>query len=689
MSDRREFFEQLVYHSVDGRRFTQQSPTMPDVWIQYGFDPGIQLDLLLVPDSAHSTAELARALRARLAEDADRDLATFRYRRPHVEPKPPAIAANTSVVAARLYLDEIVRVALPLSRWWKRTFVDAREPGRAGAVRENQPLHPPFGDPESRDRYIQALSAALADPRGSAGAAGQGLLIHLDVEWLTRVAGLLGYLSTEQGSPAPNNEEDQVQSLVELQGNHTVLASVFVRILEGIEEVDPDDDTPLYSINLNRQGRDSIIDSVPTTKADAARRVFGVQGRPITWAVIDSGIDATHTAFRRRTPSGAPEPLPFTERTGRRRARLRTGERRLDNHTRVVRTLDFVNIRHLLGAEPGDVDNLDRSEFPALATQEMRDTLSGLLKDFQEHSISWDRLEPFLEVPHDPDEERGYRPPTNPHGTHVAGIIGADWRARDGEPDVGDDERADETLLVSAPDGDVTGICPEINLFDLRVLNANGSGDEFAIMSALQFVRDLNSRRDVRAIHGVNLSFSIPHDVANYACGRTPVCDEAERLVAGGVVVVAAAGNCGRARYLTPTGSDDGFRTVSITDPGNAAGVLTVGATHRSDPHTYGVSYFSSRGPTGDGRRKPDLVAPGEKITSTVPGDRAASLDGTSMAAPHVSGAAALIMARHLEFMGQPDRIKKILCSTATDLGREPYFQGAGLLDILRALQSI
>ena len=156
------------------------------------------------------------------------------------------------------------------------------------------------------------------------------------------------------------------------------------------------------------------------------------------------------------------------------------------------------------------------------------------------------------------------------------------------------------------------------------------------------------------------------------------------------MVVVAAAGNSGRARYVTPSGlDDDGFRTVSITDPGNAAGVITVGATHRSEPHTYGVSYFSSRGPTGDGRIKPDLVAPGEKIRSTVPGDRDALLDGTSMAAPHVSGAAALLLARHRELVNQPQRVKQILCASATDLGRERYFQGAGLLDVLRALQSV
>jgi subtilisin family serine protease len=106
-------------------------------------------------------------------------------------------------------------------------------------------------------------------------------------------------------------------------------------------------------------------------------------------------------------------------------------------------------------------------------------------------------------------------------------------------------------------------------------------------------------------------------------------------------------------------------------------------------PHKYGVSYFSSRGPTGDGRLKPDLVAPGEKIESVTPRGRWATLDGTSMAAPHVSGAAALLIARHRELAGRPARIKEILCKTATDLRRERAFQGAGMVDVLRALQSV
>jgi subtilisin family serine protease len=64
-------------------------------------------------------------------------------------------------------------------------------------------------------------------------------------------------------------------------------------------------------------------------------------------------------------------------------------------------------------------------------------------------------------------------------------------------------------------------------------------------------------------------------------------------------------------------------------------------------------------------------------------------MDGTSMAAPHVSGAAALLLARHREMIGQPARVKEVLCKTAVDLGRERYFQGHGLVDTLSALQSL
>ena len=234
------------------------------------------------------------------------------------------------------------------------------------------------------------------------------------------------------------------------------------------------------------------------------------------------------------------------------------------------------------------------------------------------------------------------------------------------------------------------GIAAGLELYDLRVLDGEGRGDEFTLIAALQFVRHLNASKDTVLVHGVNVSLSIRHDVANYACGRTPVCEECARLIGAGTVVVAAAGNEGYTRYESAEGgSSEGYRSISITDPGNAEGVITVGATHRFQPHAYGVSYFSSRGPTGDGRVKPDLVAPGEKITAPIPGGKIDAMDGTSMAAPHVSAAAALLMARHDELIGEPERIKRVLCESATDLGRERYFQGNGMLDVLRALQAV
>ena len=146
---------------------------------------------------------------------------------------------------------------------------------------------------------------------------------------------------------------------------------------------------------------------------------------------------------------------------------------------------------------------------------------------------------------------------------------------------------------------------------------------------------------------------------------------------------------------------------MTINDPGNAALAITVGATHRDSPHTYGVSYFSSKGPTGDGRLKPDLVAPGERITSCAAGRqadeprhseaaerrrRAACYiedSGTSMAAPHVSGAIAAFLSIRREFIGNPQEVKRIFLQTATSLGRERYFEGHGLVDLMRAIQSV
>ena len=431
----------------------------------------------------------------------------------------------------------------------------------------------------------------------------------------------------------------------------------FADLFDGLVPPEPSAAGILWSVSRNRQASTSVWRSRQTVKADAAIRLFQSKMTGIRWAVLDTGIDARHPAFRKRDADG----------------NIPAGQNPSDAaaNSRVVKTYDFLRIKDLLDPDvPISTEGMDPAQ-----TKELQDTREDLQRSLARgRAIDWALLEPFLRVPHSAD---GYHPPTHDsHGTHVAGILAANW------PEAAKDTPFQEPMY---------GMCPDLELYDLRVLpdDPRDKADEFTIIAALQFVRHLNAHKDLMMIHGVNLSLSLPHDVANYACGRTPVCEECERVVASGVVVVTAAGNRGFERREGEAASFGDYRYISITDPGNADSVITVGSTHRMLPHNYGVSYFSSRGPTGDGRRKPDLVAPGERIDSCALNNYFGTMDGTSMAAPHVSGAAALLLARHRELIGRPRQVKEILCDTATDLKREPRFQGAGLVDVLRAIQSI
>jgi serine protease AprX len=633
----REDLESIIYRDAGLRRYTQDSPVLPDVWFKFGQEPRKRVDLLLTPHRDSTPGEIANELLERLRSDgAWQDVPAFECD----ESCGNDVAFNQSTVVARLCFSELVRIILPMTDWW-------RDHVWAG---DGQTLKKFLTNKQFQASVAEALKTGRYDkfePR-----------VPEQLLWMVKIVGIIALASLGSYEPAAAT-------------NPKLFIDACVKLLKGFAQRDEGrrlGGSVIWSVSLNRKASFAILRSTVAIKADAARRLFEISCKGLSWAVIDSGVDARHPAFRDRQADGTAYGTPFDK--------VSNGP--AVNRTRVKATYDFTILRYLLSENeslPETLTPLQQKRLDKAYRKLGRDSEGWKqfkLSLFSGRYINWDSLLPLLEVRH---AEGAYEPPPHPHGTHVAGVLAADWRQADKE---------------KAPGNDLQGVCPDVRLYDLRVLDENGEGDEFAIIAALQFVRHLNAHRDHMTVHGVNLSFSLLHDVANYACGSTPICEECTRLTGSGIVVVAAAGNEGYMHYLMTGGkSYEGYRSISITDPGNTEDIITVGATHRERPHTYGVSYFSSRGPTGDGRNKPDLVAPGEKIISTVPGPDLKRMDGTSMASPHVSGAAVLLMARYKELIGRPKMIKEILCRTATDLGRERYFQGAGMLDVLRAIQSV
>jgi subtilisin family serine protease len=670
------------------RRQLQDFPILGDVWTRFAGEPGKPADLLIVPSRDKPAAAVAQIVEERAAAHNDDPT------------NPRSVAYLHNLVVASLSLADLEEVVFPATHWWDQ-IQDRWNMTSAPTVAEltqwiTDELRGTVGAQAAQSLDFGELPALDEHSRidtDNLHAAKLGLLLGVFL-----CAAKHGAEAEDPATAAEAGVQDlgksPQESLADVARRLTPLAivregtraveRVMARHAEFSREAN-DAGEPwngvIFHVTLNRDAQPALSESVPAIKADAARTLFSISCAQVAWAVLDSGIDHDHLAFRdhaqakkridrtkalaAKASAGAPgEPEDASEPT-------------LEWYPHRIRaTFDFTRIRAILGVQTGAQVAALVTEFEPdrkIPTDDIRKLLEAVREDkVKGRPLDWRKIQPLIEL--DSGERKGkprLEKPKVPHGTHVAGILGADWI-----------ENGDVSKLC--------GVCPDILLYDCRVLGSDLGDSEFAVSAALQFLRFFNEQSGHPRVNGVNMSLAIRHNVRNYACGRTPVCIEAEALAANGVVVVAAAGNRGYQQYqLADSTTYEGYAASSITDPGNAEGVITVGSTHRHWPHTYGVSFFSSRGPTGDGRMKPDLLAPGEKILSCVPGNREDQMDGTSMAAPHVSGAAALLMARHEELKGQPVRIKDILCSTATDLKRERSFQGHGMVDVLRAIQSI
>jgi serine protease AprX len=236
------------------------------------------------------------------------------------------------------------------------------------------------------------------------------------------------------------------------------------------------------------------------------------------------------------------------------------------------------------------------------------------------------------------------------HGTHVAGIIAGDGTRRDA---------ADPAA------GRYIGIAPEANLVSIKAGDDDGNATILDVINGLQFVVD---HKDDYGIRVVNLSLE---STTAESYQTDPLDAAVEAAWFHGIVVVAAAGNRGTA----PDAADHA--------PGNDPFAISVGAvddqgTETPDDDAYAA--WSSVGKTQDGVDKPELGAPGARIVSTLaPGSDFTRLcpdcivdgeyiraGGTSMAAPVVSGVAALLFERHPDWT--PENVKATLVSTGRDV---------------------
>jgi subtilisin family serine protease len=698
----------LVFETFGDQRYTQDSPIMPEVWVRYAHAPRQPLDVLLTPQSGDSPCQLASRLAKRLVSGGKSEDDIWAEH---------DIAYSNSSLVVKVTFQELASAIVPMTKWWSELSEDARDyfslRGKVQKLADkNMTLAEIIVDASrlmKRSAWDFIRFCALAGFVATA----EKYDTQVENAEKTKTAGV----ERDAGQLKADLEHRLKEFMKDLSNGKTLIAKVtelinaYETIANSVKAYADEPPLKIFMITENREAHLSIAESRGTVKADAANNVFDIDTSDFAWAVIDGGIDARHPAFldrketekqvekdkkavdddeaRRRQLQESRGPASEGTETESKNPGLATGVTSVgvtlvdDNVwksdipvalmrlSRVHETYDFTYLRRMLATKklPPPEDRGPSKAIAELITKNHKQELEDLgIRTGRGREIDWSIVAPLIRVPHDGNYER----PTIGHGTHVAGILGGDWAAKDNSERI-----------------DLIGICPQIKLYDLRVFKPHIGSDEFTVQYALQFVKHLNRNRDLPRVHGVNLSLSMLHKVMSFACGRSPLCDECNDLVGSGVVVVVAAGNDGYKTFKTDKGDYPGYHAASITDPGNAEDVITVGSTHRSHPHTYGVSYFSSRGPTGDGRRKPDLVAPGEKIIAPVVNCNVQRMDGTSMAAPHVSGAAALLMARHRELIGEPRQIKEILCRTATDLGREPHFQGAGMVDILRALQSV
>jgi cysteine-rich repeat protein len=275
-------------------------------------------------------------------------------------------------------------------------------------------------------------------------------------------------------------------------------------------------------------------------------------------------------------------------------------------------------------------------------------------------------------------------------GTCAKVIGGWDFVNNDNDP-MDDQGHGTHCAATAAGNGVLQGVAPDASIIAYKVLDSSGSGRASSIIAAME--RSLDPNQDGILTDHVDV---VSMSLGGLGDPNNPLSQMADKLSLYGVITVVAAGNSGP-------------NEKTVNSPGTSERAITVGAVSRSRE----IARFSSRGPVFnllggnlENLLKPDIVAPGvgicaaqssqDKIRQSIldmqgsdvhcQDQQHISISGTSMATPHVAGAAALLHQKFPELW--PHQVKEILKSSSTNLGFNLNSQGEGLLDIQKAIET-
>jgi serine protease AprX len=404
-----EFINNLLGNFGPLNRPLQDSPILPEVWVKYAESPRSMLDLLITPCNNKKSIRVGKVIRDEIRASSDNNDGDIPMH---------GISTLESYVVANLYFHQTIGVLLTRTAWYRKIGLCELAQSESKSIngitipqlvrfwtnyisKNSQILHNEKEEENVKNDDSNLFDIILSHRRTPNGDSETGK-IHKHLE-LARFIYLIGFIGLLKNEEKPNNlnlETIFKERMDEIAEN----ASKILPELEVDEDQEPVvkyQEPIIWQVAVNRKVQLALTSSVPSVKGDAARQLFNTDCSSFTWAVIDSGIDASHPAF--------------------------IDHKSASKKSRVSRSLDFTSLRSITSLDVIETRSSREALSKTLSQQSPLDfeDINKILIELSNEieagkPYNWELIEPLIELPK-------FTEPQGDHGTHVAGIIGSDW----------------------------------------------------------------------------------------------------------------------------------------------------------------------------------------------------------------------------------------------------------------------